>query len=161
MSKVIMVSRYFPKHHPKAGSPTYFPEKILNSLVMAMLPIYTPETPIDFLSSLSKDFFLPKHHTIRGGKRWKTGDLASIRVWSGKPYRSPQITLAPDVSLTVRDIEIDDKGWFSVNGGPLMGQLRDISINDGLDPTDFRDWFANSLPFSGQILIWNPAQIKY
>lgn len=40
-----------------------------------------------------------KEHTIRKGKRWKVGDKFSPRIWSGKPYKSKQIILAPDTEI--------------------------------------------------------------
>jgi hypothetical protein len=76
--KVIIVSKVFPKKHPSAGYPTYFVQKILNSLLPKK---YKPITEIGNP---------PKHHTIRAGHRWKVGEMASIRVWTGLPYRSKQ-----------------------------------------------------------------------
>lgn len=36
-----------------------------------------------------------KHHTIRAGNRFKTGDYFSPRVWSGSPYNSKQLNMRP------------------------------------------------------------------
>lgn len=170
MSKVITFSRTFPKGHTKAGQPTYFVEKICNSLLMALLPIYTDDTPKEFLQSLSKKYFLPKHHTIRSGKRWRKGDKFSPRVWSDKPYASKQIVIAPDIEIKrVVDIKIKESGvilmdgnWFADirffdnNPTPLI----ELANNDGLTVDEMLSWF-NNLPFSGQILIWNDTNLPY
>ncbi len=162
MSKVITVSRVFPKYHPKAGQPTYFVEKICVSLLMDLKSIYTADTPKEFLQSLSKDFFHAKHHTIRAGKRWKTGDKASIRVWSDKPYRSPQIAIAPDVELVIKDIEINRLWEIWIDGEKVDAiQIEYLAQNDGLKYLEMVSWFAPSLPFSGQILIWNNNNLPY
>jgi len=161
MSKVITVSRQFPAHHLKKGQPTFFVEKICNSLLMAGGSIYTDNTPVDFLQSLSKDFFNAKHHTIRAGKRWKTGDKASIRVCSDKPYRSPQIAIAPDVEIVVKDIEWNVDGMIIDGVHFPYSRFEEIAKNDGLSELEMIDWFRDSLPFSGQILIWNNNNLPY
>lgn len=155
MSKVILLSRTFPAYHLHKGQPTYFVEKTCNSLLMAWHPIYTDDTPVSFLKSLSKDYFAPKHHTIRAGKRWKDGEWASLRVWSGKPYRSPQIAIAPDVQLSVVDIEINKLWEIRVDGVKIDAvQEEYLAKNDGLTFVGMVYWFNKSLPFSGQILCW-------
>jgi len=166
MAKVITLSRRFLKGHPKEGQPTYFVEKTLNSLLMDMRPVYTSDTPVDFLQSLSKDLFHPKHHTIRNGKRWKTGDMASLRVWSDKPYNSPQIIIAPDIPMVVKDIEVKNfhcyiDGRFVCKLMPDNKLCYEITINDGLSYADFRNWFKLPCFFSGQMLIWNNKNLSY
>lgn len=112
MSKVIIFSEYYPKYHPKAGQPTYFPEKILAGLDMTKWCQWCAlqEGFIDKNSELNKKLCYlfndqisyqgqPKVHTIRRGNRWKVGDWFSPRVWSGKPYRSKQIQFAPDIQV--------------------------------------------------------------
>lgn len=179
MAKVITISRFFPSYHPLKGKPTYFVEKFLRS-------IYYGKTPIlnDHFEKLNKDYpyacdfraelahpmnFDPKHHTIRAGKRWKDGDMASVRCWSGVPYHSKQIIIAPDVKLKVLDISlrittvngkksnigailINDKVWFDWD---LLAK------NDGLTQEQLTQWFLPNAPFEGQILIWNNEKINY
>lgn len=157
MSKIIMLSRQFMKGHPNAGQPTYFVEKTLNSLLMAGLPIYTDTTPMAFMQSLSTDFFQPKHHTIRPGNRFKKGDKASLRVWLGKPYRSPQIIIAPDVELVVKDVSIANGVMWIDNKKVGWGT---VAKNDGLEMQDLRWWFSAPV-FSGQMLIWNNNNLPY
>ena len=163
MAKVITLSRTFQSTHPRKGEPTYFVEKALNSLLMAMKPIFTDDMPISFLESLSKDIFPPKHHTIRAGNRWKDGDMASLRVWSGKPYTDKQIAIAPDIKITVKSVEIKDN-YLYVDGKFISNMNhRDVEIvakNDGLSADDFANWFPKS-NFTGQMLIWNNLNLPY
>ena len=93
MSKIMTFSRTFPAYHPKAGQPTYFVEKILRG-IHTLDDHVKPIINFDVCSTCA-----PKHHTIRAGNRWKVGDKFSPRVWSGKPYCSPMITIAPDIEV--------------------------------------------------------------
>ena len=130
MAKVISVSRFYPSYHPKKGQPTYFVEKIYSALgsiiperkngyyfeqLSELNPNLTPTQWLGFYDSVVSEITETKFHTIRNGKRWKTGDKASIRVWgddvnpkSGRKgaYHSKQITITPDVEITVFDFEI-------------------------------------------------------
>lgn len=127
MSKVITFSRVFPAYHPKAGQPTFFVEKILNSLGIDFreqqyyndMLIRLNEKKINervlnlidlhrFVYSLHPYTEESKPHTIRGGKARKIGDKFSPRIWSDIPnkkngrvgaYHSPQIIFAPDIEI--------------------------------------------------------------
>lgn len=160
MSKVITVSRTFPAYHPKKEQPTYFVEKILKAL-----PHLHPRNAIvtkglnAFFNEQVYANALSKHHTIRAGKRWKTGDKASLRVWSGKPYRSPQIIIAPDVELVVKDFEIDIDGCIWIDGN-YFAHPEILAEYDGLTEDELSQWF-NKVPFSGQLLIWNNNNLPY
>jgi hypothetical protein len=175
MSKVITVSYRFPKAHPKAGEPTFFVEKIWKSLQESQ---HFDVNQWADNYHLLRDIFMnldilnpiPKHHTIRAGKRWKDGDVASIRIWSDQPYRSKQIPIAPDVKIKVINVEIDIVGFILLDGkssgpwiGNTSGQTKEIAQNDGLSCADFNNWFTliHPLPFSGQILIWNDKNLSY
>lgn len=157
MSKVITFSRYFQKSHPQAGEPTFFVEKILNSLNLTDLN----KNPLPDLN----DFFIVlgdgKHHTIRSGNRFKAGDKFSPRVWSGKPYASKQIAIAPDIEVKkVWDFSIDEKGIYSINGKCIDGKTEFIlAKNDGLSTREMVYWFMPSFPkpkpFQGQIICWS------
>lgn len=176
MSKVLTFSRVFPSYHPRKGEPTYFvegiwkslmkinnyPDEEFNSIIDSYLNFcYRSDIPI-------KSYYhaVSKHHTIRAGNRFKEGDKFSPRVWSGKPYASKQIIIAPDIEVK--------KTWkFEIipldNAGALYYQidLNDkhflhnefIAANDGLEFTDFENWFDTSTTrkngFKGQIICWN------
>jgi hypothetical protein len=174
MSRVITFSRYFPKAHPRAGEPTYFVEKIWRCYADHIGSVFDlgdyqrdyddrPDRTHEIISIMKFD---PKHHTIRAGNRWKVGDKFSPRVWSGKPYASKQIVIAPDIELKkVWDINITwgDYSWFissKENSRPMSLDL--IAKNDGLEPSDFKSWFntskrSNYGSFTGQILCWNES----
>ena len=162
MAKVITVSWHFPAYHLRAGQPTHFVEKIHVGLLMHMLPIWTDNIPICLMEHQSKRIFNPKYHTIRAGKRWKTGDMASIRVWSGNPYRSPQIAICKDIPVYVKDIEIRAWDDIVIDGVPTDcdAVLPVLAQNDGLTVGDLKAWF-NKLPFSGQIICFTDKKIPY
>jgi hypothetical protein len=173
MARVITFSRYFPFYHPKAGEPTYFVEKIWNGLPIQvsykMICDLNPDKPIDLLWSFwrsidysyENDSMTHKHHTIRAGHRWKAGDWFSPRVWSGKPYNSKMITIAPDIQIKkVWPLEINypEPGFvmFSING--MCMPIVEIAKNDGLTDDDLINWFMNAKegePY--QIICWNES----
>lgn len=158
MSKVLTFSRYFPAYHTRKGEPTYFVEQIQNSLISMNweIDLYKDiNPPMKFLESLTKENVGYKHHTIRAGNRWKVGDKFSPRVWSGKPYNSKQIIIAPDIEVKkVWNFEIKDSE-VNINGFLYNGKTKDLIKNDGLEEMDFWNWFQFPKPFSGQIICWN------
>lgn len=150
MSKVITFSKYFPSNHPKAGEPTYFVEKIYNSL-------YGKNNLMDYPTGLEIDETIMdiKKHTIRSGHRWKAGDKFSPRVWSGKPYHSKQIIIGPDIEIEkVWDFSIQ-KGCFVMPEASSSTTIELIAKNDGLNLQDFKDWFQYPKDFDGQIICWD------
>ena len=161
MSKLITFSRHFQKSHPKAGQPTFFVEKILNSLGLTDLN----QKPIDELN----DFFIiagdGKHHTIRGGNRFKVGDKFSPRVWSAKPYASKQIVIGPDIEIkkiyNVRVLvqsfgKLGLQAVISIDGNDFQN-IDLLAKNDGLSQADFLNWFTTKKgeTFVGQIICWS------
>lgn len=165
MSKVITFSRTFPSYHPRKGEPTRFVEQILNSLKDQDVFLDFAKIDASLGWSLLDKFGLigRKHHTIRGGHRFKVGDWFSPRVWSGKPYKSKQITIAPDIQIKkIWDFEIDPAGVYSINGKYLLNGAIELRLakNDGFDnPADMFNWFmvnySKPKPFEGQIICWN------
>jgi len=153
MSKVIIFSQKFPAYHPRKGELTNFVEKFWSSVHAD----FNFKTPLKALGLVNLDAtFDPKSHTIRAGKRWKVGDAFSPRIWSGKPYRSKQITIALDTIIKkVWDFEIRDNEFFV--DGKQLGSLQnvDLAINDGLHSRDFLSWFQFPKPFVGQIICWD------
>lgn len=176
MSKVITFSRAFPAYHPKAGKPTYFVKSILRQqnkmlnkdyfYLLLKLNIKRLQdgklTEVDianFYNELLREDepFYDKRHTIRSGHRRKVGDKFSPRVWSGKPYCSPQIIFNKDMDvLHTWKFEIKDNLIFIDNNPISIVEYRElIARNDGLTYQDFKDWFKFPQPFSGQIICWN------
>jgi hypothetical protein len=159
MAKVITVSTKYPPHHKEAGKPTYFVEKIYNSL-----DVITDDRVVQFKNTFKRNSY--KHTTVRSGKRFKAGDYASLRIWgndinikSGRsgPYHSKQIILTKDVLIEkVFDFKIID-GLFFINSENFSnGIIIDIlAENDGLTRQDFLSWFKYPNDFDGQIICWN------
>lgn len=166
MNRFITFSRQYPSYHPKAGQPTYFIEKIWNSIAWDK-GIPEQEFPIPYHIGIDmRSTDEKKHHTIRAGHRWKAGDWFSPRVWSGKPYRSKMIQFAPEIQVVKTwDIDIHGTDWY-LDGRHEYTTGWDISKetiagNDGLNLTDFYDWFTLSphfkkkQVFNGQIICWS------
>lgn len=101
MAKVRTFSRVFPSYHPKAGQQTHFVEQIWNSLRELNLPLpKKADFTKEFMWSISPlSNFGCKHHTIRAGNHFEPGDYFSPRVWTGKPYCTKQIIIAPDIQV--------------------------------------------------------------
>jgi len=177
MSRVITFSRVFPSYHPRKGEQTFFVEKILNS-------VYKPKSihdiPIEVQNIINTMVLLDKeekYHTIRAGNRWKVGDKFSPRIWSGKPYQSKQIIIAPDIEIKkiwdyeVKIINSGIEQWV-LNGTQVSESneymqhwfnaflIEKIANNDGLALNDFLNWFKHPKPFTGQIICWNET-IEY
>lgn len=165
MSRVLTFSRQFPSYHPKAGQPTHFVEAIMNSIYPTMP---APKQAVRLYDNPNFATIGTKHHTIRAGHRWKVGDWFSPRVWSGKPYHSKQITIAPDMQVKkVWNFKTDGCDFYLNNdlvaysSSPSEMFLSDVSRNDGLSEQDFLDWFQYpQKEFEGQILCWN-ENIEY
>jgi hypothetical protein len=168
MAKVITLARQFPSYHPKAGGLTSFTQKVCRSLLI--------EVPIELrrFNTIVVDGDMwyeptmePKHHTVRLGRRWKDGDMASLRVWSGKPYNSPQIKICEDVKVRVVDIVLDFKNRLIYRkDGSVMHVIPALFLanNDGLSLQDFLDWFKHKenrkkgIAIEAQILIWGDVK---
>lgn len=181
--KALTFSRHFPKGHPKAGQPTLFVEKIWNSLNVTVrdqefywdgeedVKRFNKHLPYalicNFLASIkSRNGIGSKPHTIRAGSRFKPGDMASLRVWSDKPYRSKQIEFAQVEVKKVWSVEIYATEFIfelKVNGVALDKEGQElVANNDGLSLIDFYNWFnihpkKKQQVFTGQIICWNES----
>jgi hypothetical protein len=176
--KVLTFSRHFPKGHPKAGQPTWFVEKVWKSIwesyeggtnpLHPFWEVYDGAFPMKFDTKENIHQHQPKHHTIRAGYRFKPGEMASLRVWSDKPYRSKQIEFAQVEVKKVWSIEIviSHTWWsFRINDKLFCGNVEVIANNDGLELQDFIDWFtvhpkSIDREFKGQVICWN-NKIEY
>ncbi len=167
MARVITFSLFYPPYHPLGGEPTNFVEKIwagFDDELDRKAEHYIMNYPL----KIEDKNFDPKYHTTRFGRRFKKGDYFSPRVWSGKPYRSPQIIIAPDLEIkNTWDVEIDECDvWAIGKPGTQIKYLDDkqsaaIARNDGLTEQDLYFWFKEAKkPFLGQVICWN-KNIKY
>lgn len=114
--KVLMVSRFFMKGHPREGENTHFHIRIQGG---------------------------KKIHTIRANAKgyFKAGDQVSLRVWAGAPYRSKQVEFT-QCTIGIEPVRI----VYATNGlRAFVGQdpiwAEDLVRNDGLNMRDFVRWF--------------------
>lgn len=154
---VIILSRTFPKGHPKAGAPTFFKEQIQNALLnnagLSACDCCEYKTRnCDSCGHKASDF-RQKIHTIRGNyelwaKRIKAVQdgkaILSIRQWSDKPYRSKQEVIC---NLSAKDeIGIQALAFnlpFDLRtktNNVVCPNSTELSINDGLDLKDFEEY---------------------
>ena len=158
MAKVLTFSTRFPSYHYRKGEPTYFVEKILKSL-------NNDGSNLNDIIDWNKfKSCLPKHHTIRKGRRWKVGDKFSPRIWSGKPYYSKQIVLADDCEVKkVWEVKIFIEfgsiyiGIRQSENSCVLLPFGEVAQNDGLTFEEMKHWFnvKPDKPFVGQIICWN------
>jgi hypothetical protein len=172
--KVLTFSRHFPKGHPRAGEPTWFVERVMAGIAEDYYPNY--QMPKDFTQYDWHQYYnctVLKRHSIRAGSRWKPGDMASLRVWSDKPYRSKQIEFAQVEVKKEWAIEIyqHKEYWeFKLNGKKVGWDLPEqtniddfvdqLAANDGLTTPDFLNWFSihpkkQASVFRGQVICWS------
>jgi hypothetical protein len=170
MARVRTFSTQFPAYHPRAGQPTYFVEQIYNC-------IYSPrdwrDAPdVKFELDLYMGKVGIKRHTIRAGHHFKPGDYFSPRVWTGKPYASKQVQIAPDIQVVKTfdfkivvegdciAVFIDNLPYFEENP-PIAYSVygsETLAGNDGLSLDDFKAWFNwGKKPFDGQIICWDES----
>ena len=151
---VLMISRVFPKTHPRRGEPTNFAEKIRHGL---------SDNRGIFLETnrrlgMQKTTIITngKLHTIRENyDLWaKRADQInagafelSVREWSGEPYRSKQREIIRLNKISVQRVSVvsDNRRFYSteVDGKPVDLDL--IAKNDGLAHNDFMGWFRKGL----------------
>lgn len=141
---VITLSKTFLSKHSRAGENTDFAHMFENGL---------------YLKPEGLKICRHKIHTIRGNyPLWKKRieevqngkAVLSVRQWTGKPYRSPQETLA---TLTHKDgIGIQQLNFSQRKDGAvwidyparMIDNLELIANNDGLSYEDWAEWFKDS-----------------
>ena len=121
---VLMLAKYFPLYHYRAGKETGFKDKLLEG---------------------------KKIHTIRSNyplwskriKEVQTGEaLISIRQWAGKPYKSKQIEIAKlfkENRLGIESFIIPEIGELAT----VLDHYEGIDSNDGLSRLDWMNWFEH------------------
>lgn len=169
--KVLIFSRFFPVYHPRKGESTLFVEKIWKGLktgnphdgeytIYSKLPRLMKDghwqLPHLWRDQMLDKTFYAKYHTIRAGNRWKVGDLFSPRVWSGLPYRSKQIVIAPTIEIK-KVWSFEFYGTTIILSDKVLNSLEvsEVAKNDGLSYVDFISWFRTGKPFIGQIICWD------
>lgn len=143
---VLIVSRYFPKTHPKNGQETRFIENILE-----LLKIHTIRGNYDLWEKRIKE--------VQEGKA-----VLSVRYWSDKPYRSKQVEVCQfnqNSNVGIQELHYvkredlhnqepiihgiyEDKIMILNNFGiHEMFTVELVAKNDGLNETDFKNWFKD------------------
>jgi hypothetical protein len=106
----------------------------------------------------------PKHHTIRAGRRFHTGDTADLRCWSGRPYGSRQIQIATVQVRVWNILKLGDFFFWADPGNAISdATLTRIIHNDGLERADFFEWFkaaGRDGTWRGQIICWG-KEVNY
>ena len=180
----LTLSQTFPATlHPRKGEPTYFKEKMHNGLLW--------EKGENVGYALNPSFAIPggiqlKLHTLRGNyNRWYkifeqiyAGEAClSLRVWSGKPYRSKMIEIArltkddgiglqrlqflpgPEGTMSDFRLSID---WRLRNHDEALELAHAIAKNDGLSFADWKDWmFGNGQDFRTPLAIIHFTNFRY
>lgn len=167
MAKIITFSRTFPIYHSKKGQLTFFVEKIGASFMdmklskdeWMLVNDQWDKLDLSLLKTFEWTKFLnnKKSHTIRLGNRFKVGDKFSPRFWSGLPYRTKMITIAPDIIIKkVWSFDIRE-GLFFIDKKRVKDEsiLYEVAKNDGLNRAELFEWFKYPKNFSGQIICWN------
>lgn len=136
----IIISQTFPKSHPKAGQPTGFVEGVRTRKKLHTI-------------RKSVDFWIDRIQRIGRGE-----GVLSVRTWSGKPYRSPQIEVCsfpneeaevkPSYEYAKRVSEtefliFDREHDLIKNKWGLQIPSTKLAENDGLSHQDFLDWFRD------------------
>lgn len=104
-----------------------------------------------------------KYHTIRSKRKipLRHGQPLSLRVWTGKPYRSKQRAFLSAKVWRVGFIAIAVTG-ITLNGKPMTpDQAAALAYHDGFESLgDLIGWFHtnHSLPFVGEIIYWKSEQ---
>lgn len=100
-----------------------------------------------------------KYHTIRPKRKvpLRPGQPLSLRVWTGKPYRSPQREFHAANVQKVVPIRIESNRVILDGKELTVPEIKELAWHDGFaDAFSARDWFQNThgLPFEGEIIYW-------
>lgn len=87
----------------------------------------------------------------------KPGDKLSLRMWTGKPYRSKQRVLREATVLYIAKIKLDcfDMWFDGVRASEAKQEA--FARADGFSTAhELLDWFENEhgLPFEGVVIVW-------
>lgn len=156
-----MLSQAFLMGHSKVGKPNYFVEQLSNALHEHS------EYGVQLLDNESVVVRGKKLHTIRENyEYWKekadkinAGEMElSIRVWSGKPYRSTQVEVA---RLSHVGVQLVEMSYSTEDAQPIVyvdnvlkpNVAAEMAKNDGLQLENWIEWFFKKTnTFRGVIL---------
>lgn len=158
---VITLSQQFPKGHRRAGEPTRFRCAFLQGRDICRDCLggcnYDGNAEAHPGRTCSRNLWTyHKIHTIRANyplwkKRFEEIECGaaclSIRQWTGKPYRSPQVeigrlTKSDGIGIQILSFPDGDISAPIVSDGRrVMLDLDNLSRNDGLSYSDWYKWF--------------------
>ena len=125
---VLTISTTFPQTHKRKGEFTCFVESIvLNEKIHTIRSNY--------------ELWEKRIANINAGKA-----LLSLRIWTGKPYRSKQSEIRKYYSVGIEHLELTQAHFIPiiVNGNRYVEPyLYKLAKNDGLSTDDFTEWFKN------------------
>lgn len=129
---VLTVSQVFPATHPRKGEPTNFIDQIREGI-----KIHTIRNNVELWTKRAVE--------INAGRA-----VLSVRVWSGKPYRSSQVEVFDFTSIGIQIIELTMLGFF-IDTIESDVSTRVLAAFDGLSFKDFVEWFKDA---------WKPNEPK-
>jgi hypothetical protein len=168
---VLMVAKYFPAGHPRAGQETGFRESIELAISGKRRVTFTTYRRIGKgAGNMTMDEDGGKLHTIRTNydlwarraEKINRGEaVLSLRQWSGKPYRSRQEEFLRLEKIGVQKVYT---GWMpGLQGIKFVKYIafhvydtgitsrQTLAQNDGLSFDDFVNWFP--VPFGDGVII--------
>lgn len=147
---VITVSENFPSSHSRAGEETEFVQNILS-----YIKVHTIRS--------NAEFWMKRIKKIQKGEA-----CLSVRVWSGKPYKSKQkevLRLTSDDGVGFEIIEPSDcflMKVFNLDAAHFAKVGYDtVAKNDGLELSDFEDWFKGWKDSLDQKIIIHFTKFRY
>lgn len=98
----------------------------------------------------------------------KAGDKISLRMWTGKPYRSKQRVLRESEICGVEKISLCDTGrelLVYLDGHELHPeQINAFAVADGFKcGIEMFNWFeaTHGLPFEGVVIKWHNSEVSH
>ncbi len=182
---VLMLSKDFPKEHPKAGEQTRFKEKLELALKAQQQSEECATCGGDCKTCYCPSAFgIIKVHTIRTNmERWsgimqkvqEGKAVISVRQWKGRPNEKGNVQvelfrLGKDDGVGLQALSVmeytdaDDgieRAVYCIDGKPMpMLTLKQIAENDGLTVEDWKAWFTG-MSFAEPLPIIHFTKFRY
>lgn len=92
----------------------------------------------------------------------KAGDKISLRMWTGKPYRSKQRVLRESEIVAVQTLRMTESDMWLDGVRQTGNQNWEFALADGFKSSrEMCNWFADThgLPFYGVVIKWHNAEL--
>lgn len=164
---VLMLSKEFPKEHPRSHAFTFFEYAL--RLALENRKEWVVDTPYGTVLVNA-----PKLHTIRTNyERWEKRIKAiqegkaelSIRQWKGRPYEKGNVQieiarLSKNDGVGIQKLQWDQVlGWF-IDDVDSDVTTAELAKNDGLCFDDWKAWFKD-MDFSKPLPIIHFTKFRY